>query len=217
MATVSTMLMYALAKIGSKVTLIADGDPTTDSNTLLRERFALEEISNFHIHLFKRTIFNKVKCTPWFYTRACAYILRNRRRDMKTVVISRHTIFLPWLVALKWLFGCTVLFESHCYHGRCSLRGISEPVNSKVFRIPDQYRWMERMFLNACDGLLCQSKLQQEIYIKDFVRVPTVIIPHGRRPKLLRTHCVDQYKRQLRISVITFFMSIRMLSWMRFP
>jgi glycosyltransferase involved in cell wall biosynthesis len=43
----------------------------------------------------------------------------------------------------------------------------------------NQYRIIERIFLNACDGLLCQSELQRELYAKDFVRIPAAVIPLG--------------------------------------
>jgi glycosyltransferase involved in cell wall biosynthesis len=179
MASVSTFSMYALAKAGVKTTLIAEGNPGTDCESILRERFGLEPDSNFSVRLFKRTIFKKTRFTSLLYLRACAAILHHRRRNVKTMVISRNTTFLPWLVALKRLFGCTVFFESHAYHGMCTLPGIPAGGGRKTFSMPNQYYWIERLFINGCDGLICQAGLQRELYVKDFVRIPTEVIPHG--------------------------------------
>ena len=179
MVSVSTMAMYALAKTGIKTTLIAEGNPRTDCKRILREHFGLEPDSNFRVRLFKRTFFNTIKCTPKFYLRACATILHHRRRNLKTIVISRNTTFLPWLAVLKWLFGCTVLFESHTYHGPHVFPGIPVVSGRKFFSMSNQYYWIERLFMNTCDGLICQAGLQRELFTRNFVRIPTETIPHG--------------------------------------
>ena len=179
MASVSTMLLYAIAQAGVNSTLIAAGDPKIECNSHLQARFGLAPHKMFCVKLARRTLFADVTCTPLFYLRACRFILRSRRRREMTIVISRNTTFLPWLLLLKLFFGCRVLFESHAFHGNASLPGVPQMGKRKMFCLSTQYRMIERLFLNVCDGLLCQSALQRDLYAKDFVRIPTAVVPLG--------------------------------------
>jgi glycosyltransferase involved in cell wall biosynthesis len=179
MAACSTMLLYALAKTGVQATLIAEGDQTIDHDAHLQKLFSFKPIPEFRVRLFRRKLFNRVKCTPWFYLCACIFIIRNRGRKTSSVVISRNTTVLPWLVALKRLFGVTVLFESHAYHGEKTISGISNNGKRTLFGFDSQFQLIERLFLNACDGLVCQSSLQQDLYKRDFVKIPIASIPLG--------------------------------------
>jgi glycosyltransferase involved in cell wall biosynthesis len=182
MVSVSVMLLYALAKTGVSTTLIASGNSSGPCDGhLLKDQFGLDLISNFGIQQCKRVFFKKLRLTPLFYLRGCAHILRHRRPGSKIFVISRNTTFLPWLVAMKLLFGCKVLFESHAYHGTRTVPGMPGIGKRKLFGMSNQFRWIERIFLNRCNALLCQASLQRDLYVSDFVRIPTAVIPLGSR------------------------------------
>jgi glycosyltransferase involved in cell wall biosynthesis len=179
MVSVSIMRMYALAKTGITCTLIAEGDPATDWAAQLQERFGLDAIPTFRVQLFRRTLFGRVRFTPKMYLQACVHIARSCHRRKRTIVISRNTTFLPWLVVLRVLCRCVVIFESHAYHGDLTMAGFPARHKRRLFCMSNQYRLVERVFLNSCDGLVCQSQVQQQLYVKDYVRIPTAVIPLG--------------------------------------
>jgi glycosyltransferase involved in cell wall biosynthesis len=178
MATVSVMSTHALAVSGIPVTLIAEGNPKTDTRAFLRDRFGFSYNSNYTLKLMSRKLFGKFRATTIFYYRAILFILRKRLRYVNTIVITRNTTFLPRMILLR-AFGCKVFFESHGYHGAFNIDGVQLNSKGKTFCLNSQYRWIERYFLNRCNGLICISRVQRELYIKDFVRIPSVTLPLG--------------------------------------
>lgn len=179
MVSVSMMFLYAVAKAGVSVTLIAEGDPNTKCDNFLKERFDLTPIPTFRVQLFRRRMFDKIKFTPFFYLQACGHIRRSRQKGKIPVVMTRNTTFLPWLVALKWLLGYVVVFESHSYHGSLTFSEHAEKPVRSALGMSRQFQLIERLYLNFCDGLICQGRLQRDLYVKDYVRIPTAVIPLG--------------------------------------
>ena len=195
MATVSTMSTYALAQQGYQSTLIIQGDPQTDTNKILKEKFGLMPIANYATLLIKRNILRFLKVTWIFYIRACLIILSDKKHGKK-IVISRNTTFLPYLKILKFL-GCKTYFESHSYHGDLAIAGVPPRPKRRVFELSSNYKRIERFFLNSCDGLICIAKPKCELYKKDFLKIPAVVLPLGAKaekpqnlPKFERRHLI---------------------------
>ena len=56
----------------------------------------------------------------------------------------------------------------------------------KFFCLSSQYGRIERSFLNFCNGLICITKPQQELYTNDFVKIPCSTIPLGSPPPFIK-------------------------------
>lgn len=178
MATVSVMSTHALALSGIPVTLIAEGNPKTDTTVLLKKKFGLSGTPDYRIKLMTRKLFGKIRATTIFYYRALLYILTKRIRGIDTIIITRNTTFLPRMILMR-LLGCKVFFESHSYHGYCNIEGVPHNPSGKSFNLNAQFRWIERLFLNRCNGLICISSVQRKLYVKDFVRIRSITLPLG--------------------------------------
>lgn len=180
MATVSTMSTYALAEQGCNTTLIIEGDPKAKADKILKEKFGLTPRPNYHVQLFRRRVFGKLKSSHVFYWRAVWHII-NSPKSRKTLIISRNTTFLPYLVLLKMLFGYEVFFEAHGYHGPVTLPELpSRPPMSFGAR-HSAYRYLEQFLINRCSGLICIIGMQRRLYEADFVKIPTIVLPLGSR------------------------------------
>ncbi len=164
MATVSTLSTYNLAAIGQPTTLIIEGQPSRDPDTVLQETFGLTPPKK-----------GKKKSTGAFYKKAFRYISQHKTAGKK-VVVTRNTTFLPYLMMLKAMHGSTVLFESHGYHGQATVPGIPKRNFGKWKHKHSGYRYMEHVFLNICDGLICITKPQQQLYQADFLKIPSTVL-----------------------------------------
>ncbi|NTV45402.1 MAG: glycosyltransferase [Chlorobiales bacterium] len=180
MATVSTMSTYALSEHGCNTTLIIEGDPRVDSNTILKEKFGLAPLPNYRVQLFRRRLFGKIKSSHAFYWRAVRHIIQSPK-SQKTIIISRNTTFLPYLFLLKKLFGYEVFFEAHGYHGPVMLPELPPRPPMSFGARYSAYRFLERFFINSCSGLICIIGMQRRLYEADFVKIPTVVLPLGSR------------------------------------
>lgn len=176
MATVSTLSMYNVAARNIPTTLIIEGDPESNTREVLRERFDLEPISNFNIQLIHRPKKGKRKSTGTFYKTAFE-LISGEKTQRKKVVISRNTTFLPYLRKLKKEHGCMVLFEAHGYHGTKNLPDLPKRHFAKWAHKHSSYRYIERMFLNSCNGLICITKPQERLYKADFLKIPSIVLP----------------------------------------
>ena len=179
MSTVSTFFTHALAEQGYDTTLIVRGKPATNANSIMKEKFGLKPLSNYEVKLFSRLDFPLIKTSGDFYLKALRFILSHSRNDRKIIVISRNTNFLPYLVFLKKRYDVKTIFETHGYHGRGTLPGLPPRPPWGSVRLSRQYNFMEKIFLNKIDGLVCITSTQQELYKKDFVNIPTIFLPLG--------------------------------------
>ncbi len=179
MSAVSTFFTHALAEQGHDTTLIIRGDSAADVDAILQNTFGLEPVSNYEVRLFSRFESAFVKTSANFYLNAARYISSHSQKNCRTVVVTRNTTFLPYLVLLRKLRNVVGIFEAHGYHGRGTLPGLpSRPPRASV-RLARQYGYMERLFLNKMNGLVCITRTQKKLYLDDFVRIPTIFLPLG--------------------------------------
>jgi glycosyltransferase involved in cell wall biosynthesis len=179
MSIVSTFFTHALAELGHDTTLIIRGEPAADVHAILKKRFSLEHLRNYEVKLFSRSESPLIKTSSDFYWKALRHIISHRQNNQKTIVISRNTTFLPYLALLKKRYGVKTIFEAHGYHGRATLPGLPpRPARSDV-RLSGQYRFIERIFLNKIDGLVCITSPQKELYEQDFIRIPAIFLSLG--------------------------------------
>lgn len=176
MATVSTMSTHALAGRGIRTTLLITGNPDTDTRQVLLEKFGLAPLKNYQVRLMERKL-GPFKATFRFYWQAVRLILLAAREE-EAVVMTRNTTFLPYLAFLRG-FGIRTFFETHSYHGGCDLPGLTPRPKQKWMGLSMQYGWMERIFLNRCSGLIAITKQQLELYRKDFLNIPAIVLPLG--------------------------------------
>ncbi len=175
MATVSTLSTYNIASQNVPTTLIIEGNPSTDANGVLTKKFGLKPNPNYKVKLFERMQKRKKKSTGEFYRNACKYIVNDKVSGNK-VVITRNSTCLPYLVALKARYGFIVLFETHGYHGIKTLPDLPKRRFAKWQHKHSGYRYVERLCLNLCDGLVCITKPQERLYKADYVNIPTVVL-----------------------------------------
>ncbi|ACF15177.1 glycosyl transferase group 1 [Chloroherpeton thalassium ATCC 35110] len=196
MATVSTFSTYALAEQGQHTTLIIEGDTAAASDELLKEKFGLAPRPNYRVKLLQRKIFGKVKSSEIFFLRAVGHILKNSPDGKRVVVITRNTTFLFYLVMLKKLFGFTVLFEAHGYHGTVNLPNLPLRPPLSFLQRYSSYRLLEQFLLNQCSGLICITRPQCQLYRADFVKIPTAVLPLGSRPPEMKTAALPQFSKK---------------------
>ncbi len=176
MATISIHFTNALAELGFETTLIMGGKPATDVNSYLQEKFDLKPLKNYKIELFSRLNFFFIKTSTTYYLKAVKHILENLQSKPKVIVISRNTNFLPYFYILSKFSKIKTVFEAHGYHGVATLPGLPQKTKDSV-KLSRQFRIIERAFLNKLDGLVCITSPQQKLYLKDFVKIPTVFLP----------------------------------------
>ncbi|MBN2036551.1 MAG: glycosyltransferase [Chitinispirillaceae bacterium] len=177
MASVSIFATYSLASLGIPTTLIIEGDSGLDPKTVLQERFGFSMLPHYTVRICSRYVF-KIRMTTLFYLRACLYILRSRKRGERSVVVTRNTTFLPYLVFLR-LLGCLVFFETHAYHGSRTLPGLPAPPRPRWFTMTSHYYCIERVCMNQCHGCICITYPQHELYAGDFLVAPSTVLPLG--------------------------------------
>jgi glycosyltransferase involved in cell wall biosynthesis len=177
MAAVSVFSTYSLASRGVRTTLIIEGNTRKNLDTVLKERFGCVPLPAFSIKVYSRYVLS-LRVTTIFYLRASLFILGHRMRGKHCAVISRNTTFLPYLMLLR-LFGCAVFFETHAYHGRRSLPGLPDAPRRWMFTMASQYYFLERLLLNRCNGCICITKSQTELYANDFLKAPVITLPLG--------------------------------------
>jgi len=177
MTTISTFFTHALAKLGYETTLIARGEPSINTNDILEDKFGLKPIDLFKVKLFPDNERKYIKKASNYYWKAIRFILSDRDKNKQTIVLTRNTTFLPYLVFLKTCCNIRVIFESHGYHGAKTLPGLPKRNLPTVFNLSYQYRIIERLFLNKIDGLVCITNPQRQLYVKDFVKIPMVTLP----------------------------------------
>ncbi|MFP4460536.1 MAG: glycosyltransferase family 4 protein [Candidatus Zixiibacteriota bacterium] len=177
MATVSTMSTYKLAELGARTHLIIEGDSNLDADEILEDNFNLKSLENYTVKLINRYIAGRFKMTHKFYLKAVDYILKNRNRNGKNIVMSRNTTFLPYLSIFERLYNFTTLYEAHGYHGKASLEHL--PENDSQESLLSHYRLIERAYLNRIDGMISIAKTQDELYKKDYLKIPSIVLPLG--------------------------------------
>jgi glycosyltransferase involved in cell wall biosynthesis len=209
MATVSTMSTYASAQQGYQSTLIIQGDPQIDTNKILKDKFGLMPIPNYSIHLIKRNILRYLKVTWIFYIRACLIILSDKK-DAQKIVISRNTTFLPYLKILRF-FGCKTYFESHSYHGDLTIAGVPPRPKRRVFELSSNYRRIERLFLNSCKGLICIARPKCELYKKDFLKIPAIVLPLGAKAEKPRNLPEFEKRHLIYIGRLTPYVDVNVM------
>jgi glycosyltransferase involved in cell wall biosynthesis len=179
MATVSTFSTHAMAELGFDTTLIIQGDPSVDTNSILKNKFGLVPLKNYKVKLFTRNKTRWLKTSSIFYWKAVHYILSQRGIHHRTIVITRNTSFLIYLVILRKFFKITTLFETHGYHGYETLKGIPPTPHRPFLKLSHQYQILEKLFINRISGLVCITGPQMKLYLKDFVRIPALLLPLG--------------------------------------
>lgn len=179
MATISTFFTYALAELGYNTTLIIQGEPSTDANTILKEKFGLSARQNYQVKLFSRFRSDLLRASSNFYWKAMRHIITNCRNGDQIIVMTRNTNFLPYLVFLKKLYGVTAIYEAHGYHGYLTLPGFPPAPHRPYMKLSYQFQRIERICLNHIDGLVCITSPQKRLYENDFVKIPTIFLPLG--------------------------------------
>jgi len=196
MATVSTFSTYALAEQGQPTTLIIEGASEQDANLLLKEKFGIAARENYQVKLLSRRIFGKIKSSQIFFLRALGHILKHSPDRKRVVVITRNTTFLFYLALLKKLFGFTVLFEAHGYHGMVNLPDLPSRPQLSFFQRNSSYRYLEQFLINQCSGLVCITRPQCQLYRADFVKVPSAVLPLGSRASEKLVGSLPQFSKK---------------------
>ena len=182
MATVSTMSTYSMAEAGQDTSLIIEGDITEDPNEILSVKFGKTPRENYRVIPINRKLFGKFKLSAKLYIKACRTAVASRSTG-KNILISRNTNFLPYMYIMKKFFGFECFFETHGYHGACNLDGLPERSVPKLLKRWSGYRIYERLFLNRMSGIICITDALGELFKKDYLRQPVIVLPLGAQEK----------------------------------
>jgi glycosyltransferase involved in cell wall biosynthesis len=182
MATVSTMSTYSMAEAGQDTILIIEGDITEDPNEILSGKFGKTPRENYRVIPINRKLFGKFKLSAKLYFKACRKAIADRSTG-KNILISRNTNFLPYMFIMKKVFGFECFFETHGYHGACNLEGLPEKSVPKLLKRWSGYRIYERLFLNRMSGIICITDALAELFKKDYLRQPVIVLPLGAPEK----------------------------------
>lgn len=77
-------------------------------------------------------------------------------------IITRNLGFLPWALALRFVRGGRVFFESHDFYADATLRDRPEG-RSAMKQARRERRWLPRV-----NGVLCVSEPQRQYYLQNF-------------------------------------------------
>jgi len=179
MGTISTFSTYAIAELGYPTTLIIRGNSDIPVAATLQDEFGLKPNDNYRIVLFQRFESKYFKTTSNFYFQAFRYIVSKKRNNLQTVVISRNTTFLPYLLMLRKLHNVITIFETHGYHGNLTLPGLPAAPRRPFLKSSHTFQKLERIFLNHIHGLVCITGPQKRLYETDFVKTPAIFLPLG--------------------------------------
>ena len=167
MTTISTFSTYALSELVYQTTLIVSGNEQIEYESILKNYYGLTPKNNYQVKIIKRPNLKIFNSSILFYIKATKFILKNKTN--KTIVITRNTTYLPYLVLLRF-FGIITLFESHGYHGKLSPANLPKRKETKLVNASTQYHLYERLFLNKVNGLLCITTPQMHLYQQDFLK-----------------------------------------------
>lgn len=174
--TFITYNAVGLAQNGIDTHLVVLNRSTEPTELLLQQQFGLPIPS--HLSIQRITAPNH-----WgFYRQAIDYIV-SLGQETATTIITRSLTFLPHLLRLRArMRSLRVVFETHDYHWRLSLR--------------DDVRWRkiwkkslyERFCFPRLDGMVCLTETQRTLYREHLPRLPIAVIRTGlnavRKPTL---------------------------------
>ena len=157
-----TYTCLGFAKAGFDIELLVWNNSESDTNTIFKEVFNLNEIPN-NLIITRLDARNKHD----YYRKSFNHISNNSSSH----IISRALTFLPKLIALKE-YGKRVFFETHDFYSELMIR-------RDIKKIKKIRHWfLESLYFNKLDGIISLQSAQKE-KIESLYSVPIIVAKTG--------------------------------------
>ncbi len=164
---------WGLAEAGARCTLIARSSGSDFDTGALLEQFGLESHERLQILTLLSGRRFGIRTNQWFYLDAVRRILDLHSDSGISAVISRDPGALPYLKRIRRKTGIPAFYQPHNFYADLSGRHDVNRTNAR------KYRWLERRYIPAINGVLCLQPSQSALFARSFPDQYIVASPPG--------------------------------------
>lgn len=172
--TFVTCYTNALASTGIRTELVVQkSDEISDIQDTIVEYFDLSQYDNWKISALSTKGKNNALKRKHYYSQVKSLVKNRLEAVPDCILITRSLSLLPLLIPFKKKYpSIKIIFESHDYYS-----GFNKSQKKSVQRLKNYFR--EKLFLPACDALICLQANQEQLYNAVYPNLKTFVLPSG--------------------------------------